>query len=56
MYGTSVWKNDIKYKPVFMFPQQNLACKELMVPCGGHTVNANRDAKDKQTNEWITDE
>ena len=29
IYGMSVWRNDIKYKYMFMFPLENLACKEL---------------------------
>ena len=28
---TSMWSNDIKYKYMFMFPQQNLARKELII-------------------------
>ena len=30
IYGMSVWRNDIKYKYMLMFPLQNLARKELL--------------------------
>ena len=30
IYGMSVWRNDIKYKYMFMFPLRNLARKKLI--------------------------
>ena len=29
IFGMSVWRNDIKYKYMFMFPLKNLARKEM---------------------------